>query len=316
MVLSIITVPGNLLIAIAIIKDPDRNLRSPFNFFVINLVMADLIIGIVTEPAFVVYHVLEAKRGRQLNAHLMFVHVTYFCSLTTSLLSIAALAVDRCNAITCSYIREANAGGNIRTSLAIWFVSLSVPWLIYLTQFFLFAFVYVNTAILMSVVMILVSFLRVRRDLKEKILEWTSIREDAAILRAIKRERVLTNSFLVMLVSFCLCMTPAFVMAYVINFCDTCSCDVIHWLRDLHFIFPLVNSAVNQFLYPWRMRNFRKAISSILRFNAVDLEFTISGTSADLNPLPSERTDLGTRDISGPDQRRGTPILLSVTRLT
>jgi len=54
------------------------------------------------------------------------------------------------------------------------------------------------------------------------------------------------------------------VMIYIINFCDHCDCIFIHWMRDLQFLFPLVNCLLNQFLYAWKIRNFRRAISAML----------------------------------------------------
>ena len=81
--LCIITVPGNLLTCIAIIKDPYKELRTPFNYFVINLVAADLIVGCVTEPAFIIYHAKEAVKGQKLQMLWIF-HLTYFTSLTAT----------------------------------------------------------------------------------------------------------------------------------------------------------------------------------------------------------------------------------------
>ena len=70
-ILCVITVPGNVLICLAIVKDPNKELRSAFNYLVLNLALADLITGICTEPVFVVFHVRsfkirrnEPRRGR------------------------------------------------------------------------------------------------------------------------------------------------------------------------------------------------------------------------------------------------------------
>lgn len=52
--LCMVTVPGNVLILIAVVKDPYNNLRTNFNCLVINLVVSDLLLGLVTEPMFVV----------------------------------------------------------------------------------------------------------------------------------------------------------------------------------------------------------------------------------------------------------------------
>ena len=66
LVLCLITVPGNILICIAILKDPYRELCSSFNYFVLQLALSDVIVGIFTEPALcrVAY-----SRGPQLWCH-------------------------------------------------------------------------------------------------------------------------------------------------------------------------------------------------------------------------------------------------------
>lgn len=62
---------------------------------------------------------------------------------------------------------------------------------------------------------------------------------------------------------FWLCAVSLLVMIYVINLCNQCSCVLIHLFRDLQYLFVLVNSASNQFLYAWRIRSFREAFQTI-----------------------------------------------------
>ena len=45
----IITV-GNLMIIVAVVVDPLKKLRYPFNYFVVNLAVADLIVGMISMP--------------------------------------------------------------------------------------------------------------------------------------------------------------------------------------------------------------------------------------------------------------------------
>lgn len=46
---TLTNIPGNILIILAVVFDPNKNLRTPFNWLVVNLAMADLIVGVVTE---------------------------------------------------------------------------------------------------------------------------------------------------------------------------------------------------------------------------------------------------------------------------
>ena len=100
-VLTATTVTGNFLVLLAVIIDPNRDLRSPFNFFVANLAAADLIVGCLALPMSVDFYVREALSHhptllRRDHAR----RVGSFISTTASLLSLAALTVDRFLAIT------------------------------------------------------------------------------------------------------------------------------------------------------------------------------------------------------------------------
>lgn len=61
--LCIIIVLGNLLMCIVIIKDFYKELWMFFNYFVINLVVVDLIVGCVIEFVFIIYYVKEVVKG-------------------------------------------------------------------------------------------------------------------------------------------------------------------------------------------------------------------------------------------------------------
>ena len=55
--LTIVTAPGNLLICIAILKDPNKELKTAFNYLLLNVAISDLIVGLITDPIFVHFHV-------------------------------------------------------------------------------------------------------------------------------------------------------------------------------------------------------------------------------------------------------------------
>lgn len=100
-VLTVTTVTGNFLVLLAVVIDPNRNLRSPFNFLVANLAAADLIVGCFALPMSIDFYVREAVSHRPVllrRDHAR--RVGSFISTTASLLSLAALTVDRFIAIT------------------------------------------------------------------------------------------------------------------------------------------------------------------------------------------------------------------------
>ena len=261
-ILCVITVPGNLLICWAVIWNPTKNLKTPFNYLVLNLAIADLIVGIVTEPVFVGYHTNEALKHPVLSVRWV-VYTSYFMTSTASVLSIMALAVNRYQVATSNRIERGKISSAVATSVALWICSLSLPLLYLAVGFYLLAFIFANTAVVISVgVLIFVNY-RIYHSLRQHEKHSEHIRSSRDRQKHVKREQKITMLFLLIIISFLACAVPSLVMIYVINLCNTCNCVLIHWFRDLQYLFLLLNSATNQFLYAWRMRSFQAAFRTI-----------------------------------------------------
>ena len=272
-ILCIITVPGNLLICWAVIRNPTRNLRTPFNYLVLNLAIADLIVGAVTEPVFVGYHANEALKRPVLGIRWV-VYTSYFMTSTASVLSIMALAINRYQAATSNRIVKRKTSSAVATSAALWICSLSLP-LLYLTfSFYLLAFIFANTAVVISIGVLMFVNYRIYHSLQEHEKISEHVRSSRDRQKHMKREKKVTISLLLIIISFLACALPSLVMIYVINLCSTCNCVLIHWFRDLQYLFLLLNSATNQFLYAWRMRSFRAAFRTIPAIQWLTRPFT------------------------------------------
>ena len=261
-ILSIITVPGNLLICWAVLWNPTKNLKTPFNYLVLNLAIADLLVGTVTEPVFVGYHASEALKRPVLGLRWV-VYVSYFMSSTASVLSILALAVNRYKVATSNRIVRGKASSTIVTSVVLWMCSLSLPLIYLAVGFYLLAFIFANTAVVISIFVLLFVNFSIYRSIRQHEKNTEHIRSNRDRQKYLKREQKITMSFLFIIVSFLACGVPSLVMVYIINLCNSCSCVLIHWFRDLQYLFLLLNSATNQFLYAWRMRSFQTAFLTI-----------------------------------------------------
>lgn len=270
--LSAVTVPGNLLVVLAIFIDPNKELsRSPFNYFVANLAVADLLVGLVTEPVSAVYHIQEGLGGIT-SAALPAIHLPFFISTTASVLSLAALTMERFTAISSpvKYRMKLNPIRAAVVCIAIWVVSLSFPFVYFHVGYIGFCFLFGNTAIILTFGVLLFSYIRVYRIFKLQVQQWDifhkSTRKNRVKKRTVKLEQKITKTFLIMIAMFIACYLPACVAIYVINLCpvSVCSCYIYHWARDLMIVFVLVNSSLNPFLYSWRLYNFRQAFVWII----------------------------------------------------
>ena len=91
---SLVASFGNFLVVLAVFLDPNKDLRSPFNYFVANLGLADLIVGLVTSPLAATHLISEGLKNPN-HQFRVWMHMTYFISCFASLLSLTALALDR-----------------------------------------------------------------------------------------------------------------------------------------------------------------------------------------------------------------------------
>ena len=62
-VMSLLTVSANILLLIAVWKDPEKSFRSPTTYFLIGLGITDLLTGATTEPFFALYYIMRFLRG-------------------------------------------------------------------------------------------------------------------------------------------------------------------------------------------------------------------------------------------------------------
>lgn len=269
MVLAIIfmiaTVPGNLMVILAVLVDPNKNLRSPFTLLVANLAVTDLIVGALVEPLSINTHYRESM-GLSISMS-WFSQSVYFLCCTASLLSLAALTVDRYLAITKPLWYRATASYK-RVGFAasmVWILSCCFTSVFFFVGFVAYAFVFANITMFCTIFIFIFSYVRIFQYAKNQIASIDALTDgqaehNKARQRAIEMENKLTKTYLIMLGVFVSCYIPSCIMIYLMNLCHACSCELIHWLRDFHFVFITINSLINPFLYAFRLPNFKSAV--------------------------------------------------------
>ena len=268
-VFSLITIPGNLLVLIVVFKNPNGKMRTPFNWFILNLALADLLVGMVVEPLSIVEHVREGLVYER--RYHVYLQPVYFTSCTASVFSLGMLTIDRFIAIISPmhYRATLNNKRAAVSSVTIWIISIALPFLQNKIGFLWYFFVFGNASVLVTFFVLLFAFVRVHLTLRAQIKELESIQgggeENQARNNALRTEARITKTFMFMLLAFIFCYTPSLIMIYLMNLCTACSCQAIHWFRDISYIFIVLNSSINPFLYAWRLPNFREAINMLFK---------------------------------------------------
>lgn len=263
--LMLITVPGNLLICVAVVKDPFKTLRSPFNLFLLNIAAADLVVGLAVLPLSITYHSLEGI-GIKYDVLTKALHLSFFISCTASVLGIAALSIDRYVCVTSpmKYRLRLKSLQVKRASLIIWLTSVICPFTYLYVDFIIYTFVFANGTLLFTLLVLVFVNHKIHRSLQTQ-RQQLQILADGESLRTnlSQRDARVTKTFLFFLGSFLVLTLPALTFSYVLNFCSSCNCRTIHIFRDLQFLSILFPSSVNPFIYALRLPNLRRAITII-----------------------------------------------------
>ena len=270
---AIVTTLGNFLVVLAVMLNPNKNLRSPFNYFVANLGFADLIVGLLTCPLGAIYLISEGL-GHPNQQFRVWMHITYFISCTASLLSLTALALDRYAAITypLHYRTKLNPIRAFLVSVVVWIASILLSMVYFLVGYNRFRFIFANTAVAVTFAVLIFTNTKIFKYLRLQVHQWDSLHdsseENLARKQAAKWEKKVTKTLVIVLLLFLACYLPSCICIYIINFCTNCDCVFIHWVRDIQFVLVMANSGVNPFVYAWRLESFRKAFRSILTCRA------------------------------------------------
>lgn len=268
-VLALVIVPCNILVCLVILRSPPRlkNLRTPFTYFILNLALTDLLVGAATEPISVVYHVMEAKSVSSPSL-IRLLQVLFFLTCTVSVLSILALTLERFYAI-CKPFKYRQCVTKSRVFLAsgmIWILSPGFLMPYFLMGYRTFSFVFANVVILVTLCTLIYAYFKIIKTIQRR----KNIRQDSlqglfiANRQVILFEEKLTRTFTTILILFAICYVIPFLLIYTMNLCTTCSCDTIHWLRDSTFLAVTCNSAINPFMYAWRLPSFRHALRTVM----------------------------------------------------
>lgn len=266
---SLVTVPCNILACFTIMKSSSqfKNLRTPFTHFIFNLAMTDLLVGALTEPLSIAYHVTEVSSVSS-SPLVKILHAVYFLPCTVSVLSMLALTLERCYAISKPFEYRRRVKGS-RVVLAAGIIWLLSP--VFLAPYFVmgyraFSFLFANVIILLTFCIVVYAYLRIIRTIqqgkkfrKESLQSLCTTRNQKATLLQEKQ----TSTFVLILILFVVCYVTPCLLIYVMYLCKSCSCGVIHWLRDTSFLAVTLNSAINPLVYVWRLPSFRRALFAL-----------------------------------------------------
>ncbi|XP_068757990.1 adenosine receptor A2a-like [Montipora capricornis] len=272
-VLATITFPvttiGNFLVVLSVWMDPLRKLRSsPSNFIIFSMAVADLLVGLVASPlhAFLAWALLHKDTNAPFRFSIFFVTL-----INVSVGHILLLSIDIFFAVVTPLQYRAKV-----TSKRVSIVSVTC-WIYFLLFGFVFSLLRKHYALMKTlynvqifcilICIVVINVFTLYRFHKYSHRTEALDEQHAGVPRQmiLKRERAVSKAIAIVISAFLLCFIPWFVVQMIFYICFKCNLSL---LMLVHFIAASVmyaNSAINPFLYAWRLPKYKQTFKHILK---------------------------------------------------
>ena len=251
---SITATIGNLLVLVTILRSP--HLHSPSNILLFGLALSDLCVGLISEPLNVGFQaVLFKNSGKTTSCTLMNARIFISVFLTTvTLLTVTAMSVNR-NLAIYLHLRYEQVVTDKRTRkviICLWLISI-VP----LVMKILDAMTsYSVLTLTIAVCLAIISFAwtkiyQVVRNHKVQIQDQMAVATQSLNMARLRNSAI--NTMLVLLIVL-FCYTP-FLVSKIFLAVNLKRSNVV--FLEISYIFVLLNSSLNPFVYFWRQRDLR-----------------------------------------------------------
>ena len=245
---GLLSIVGNALSISILFK---RRLRKRPHFLLISLAFADLLVGLIPVP---LYIIIKYSRYRILS--LVYIGVDMFAGLS-SIFTLAAISLERLHAI-------ARPLRHRQLTLRSYAIAIATPWILSLIvslsyllsvfsvitnlQFFSGIIISLSTSLLVTCI----SYCIIWRKQASRIPNEAQARKNIH----------LNKTLLLITAIFVLSWRPFYILNIVISFCVSCEIFLVkvYIMKFLHYS----NSFMNFLVYCFRMPDYRKALSRML----------------------------------------------------
>ena len=282
-VVSLFTILVNLLLCVAYWRDPFRELQAVQNYFILNLGLADLIMGALSEP------LLIATYWNNNNV-IFFVHYLFaIISASCSLLNIMALSIVRYFAVQKPFESQNIINKrNVKISIAvIWGIAIHFAllplagWRDKTFQLYLY-----GLGCVVPTVVFTAAYFMVYRAIRKHtaMIKHIGTEEKSQLLRnTIRIEKKATRTVLMVLVVFLILWIPFLICDFAVVQCSNCRTSAFHLARDITLSLVYFSSGINPLIYAWRIKAYRRAFLRVLGFKVLSVRGKTRGKTSEVS---------------------------------
>lgn len=266
--LAAVTTLGNSALLLTIFRDTRRLLQTPPSLLIANLCVSDLVLGLISGNLVAVKDVYRFQHlpvPRELDP---IIRLVLGLSLFVSSGTIIALSYDRYVAVMHPLkYRSTVTRTRVKICIAlIWVVAVTVCFLpLTSVPENIFKIVYAHTHASLPALLLTVMYFKVFRALGERKreLRGAGITSEMRSKKVLDRERNMVVTILLVLALFYVTVLPEFIALHLIQFCESCKQSLTFLKLEIVFSrFLFLNSALNPFVYSWRVPKYRRAFTS------------------------------------------------------
>ena len=291
-VLSIVMAPiivlGNLLVLLAVWKDPLKKLRSsPSNFILVSMAVADLSVGLVVCPITAYWGWVIFDKGTS-PFDLSVIFAINVFSVNVSFGHMFLLTVDRLLAVVkpLQYrVIITNKRAVIGSCVCwIYFLAFGCSFLMLRDYFAIMGAVY-NVQLLSILVSMLIMYtvitIRLRRYSKTRMNK--PIHSPNSLLVILQREKRLFKAITIVICAFLICYMPWFIVQLLIYLCKPCHPHLALLMIFFGFSGSLTyaNSGLNPMLYSWRLPRYRETFKYFWKKRALKIKAQTNKNSSE-----------------------------------
>ena len=264
--LSITAFLGNTLILVALHKE--SSLHPPSKLLLRSLAITDLLVGIIVEPLYVVY-LMSVKSKRwdicyNVNVAL-FITSHILCSV--SLLVLTAISVDRLLALWLGirYRQVVTLRSVYITVIVMSVLSIVVTTSFIWNELLFSLLLFINFSFCLTI--IIFSYMKIFFTLRHYQIQVTVAQEQPrqAIPLNIARYRKAVYSALWVQVTLFICYLPFGITQAFTDLKSVRFSSSVYLAKTFSFTFVFLNSALNPFLYCWKIKEVRQAVKHTIR---------------------------------------------------
>jgi len=285
-ILFLLTTPLTILLILAIARNKHL-LNRNYYLVVFNILLADCMMALVTDPMSIVFHIKEALGPRVVAIPAQeqsAMHISLFFTNIVAVLSMAVLALDRMGVILSpfSYYGIMTKFRLKLIMVSTWIAAGGITIIYLFIGYIRFLVVFSFSTVILTLIFMIITMVLLRRRLKiAKAYEHQRRDSRASVLRreshrdsellSFRRrtentfeftqlDKKITKTFLWMLVLFVINYVRCVVLVVYMNLCTECDCEFVHIMRDIIWIAVLASPLCRSLNFLIRLTTLREAV--------------------------------------------------------